>query len=96
MRPANALRREFRHRAHAPPDSGTVRRSYAADKVTVSHHGLAIWPSRARRNQNRKPGSHKNQSGENFAVLEGSRLPIRIQSHANTGASAIMKIELND
>ena len=43
-----------------------------------------------------KPSPTKISPQENFAVLVGSLLPMRTHSQANTGASAMMKTELND
>src|SRR5580693_4766262 len=63
--------------------------------TSVSHQGLTpVPPATGMRMANPRPTNSNPQ--ENLVVLVGSFLPMRTHSHANTGASAMMKTELND
>src|SRR5260370_42268399 len=64
-----------------------------------SQSELTCTPDCARRDAatiTTNPSPTKMSPQENFAGLDGSLGPSRTQSQANTGASAIMKIELTD
>src|SRR5260221_1918419 len=79
---------------HSSPSS---EMKYAA----TSHHGLTrvpvpSWANRAAGTSTRNANAMKNSPQANFAGLEGSREPSRIQSHAKAGARRMTKIGWTD
>src|SRR3954470_4225762 len=63
--------------------------------VSVSHQGLtSVERDTGIRTTN--PSAQNSRPHENFAVLDGARLPSLIQIHAKTGARAMMNIEFMD
>src|SRR4029077_6176905 len=67
-------------------------------QTPMSHQRLTGWhpPSQAAIATTRKPRPTQTSAITNFVGLDGSRLPRRIQTQANTGARATRKAEFMD